>query len=115
MPRPHLGGLGNLSGRTSSAYARALWTIPLTTRIFGEAFVDGAIHDGSLVGGLPDQSALDCRELFHAGTSLGYAITPQWSAMFSFDHLSNGKSLFGTPCHSNEGINDYGVRFGYAF
>lgn len=115
VPRPHLGGLGNISGRTSSAYAGALWTVPFTTQIFGEAFVDGAVHDGYLVSGVPDHSALGCRELFHAGGSLGYAITPQWSVMLSFDHLSNGKSLFGTPCKGNEGVNDYGLRFGYSF
>jgi hypothetical protein len=114
IPRPHLGALGNVSGRTSSAYAGALWTVPLTTRFFGEGFVDGAVTDGSLTGG-PDQAALGCRALFHAGVSLGYAITPEWSAMVSFDHLSNGKSLFGTPCDRNQGLNDYGVRFGYSF
>jgi lipid A 3-O-deacylase len=114
MPRPHFGGLGNVWGRTSAAYVGALWTVPLSTRFFGEAFVDGAVHDGSLNGG-SEQAALGCRALFHAGASLGYAITPEWSAMVTFDHLSNGKSLFGTPCHSNQGLNDYGFRIGYSF
>jgi hypothetical protein len=114
IPRPHFGGLANVSGRTSAVYGGALWTVPLTSQIFGEVFVDGAVHNGSLAGG-PDQSALGCRALFHSGASLGYAFTPRWSAMFSFDHFSNGKSLFGTPCERNQGINDYGVRFGYSF
>lgn len=114
VPRPHVGGLGNVSGRTSAVYAGALWTVPLIERVFGEAFLDGAVHDGSLTGG-PDEAALGCRALFHAGFSLGYAITTEWSAMVTFDHLSNGKSLFDTPCDRNQGLNNYGVRFGYAF
>jgi Lipid A 3-O-deacylase (PagL) len=115
IPRPHFGGLGNVSGRTSSVYAGLLWSVPVTQQFFAEAFVDGAIHNGSLKSGVPDMSNLGCRELFHSGGSLGYAISPQWSVIMSFDHLSNGRSLFGTRCPGNEGVNDYGLRFGYSF
>jgi hypothetical protein len=40
----------------------------------------------------------------------------------SFEHLSNGKSLFGLDCGtnqsatgSNQGLNNYGLSVGYAF
>jgi len=39
----------------------------------------------------------------------------------TFDHLSNGTRVFGTRCGGlgsntpNPGLNNYGVRLGYAF
>jgi lipid A 3-O-deacylase len=121
VPRPHIGGMVNLEGRTSAFYAGALWTFPLPYRTFFELFVDGAIHNGVENDALPGRSGLGCPALFHVGGSLGYAITEHWSAMLTFDHLSNGHVIFGIACAgnpgstSNPGLNNWGGKIGYAF
>jgi hypothetical protein len=114
VPRAYVGGMINLQGRTSSVHAGALWLFPITDRIFAEGFFGGALHDGS-INGDATHSALGSRVLFHAGGSLGYRFDRNWSGMLTFDHLSNGNNVFGTGFVRNEGINSYGVKFGYAF
>ncbi|MEA2937456.1 MAG: lipid 3-O-deacylase [Alphaproteobacteria bacterium] len=116
VPRPHLGASVNLSGRTSAVYAGLLWSVPVTDRWFVEAFGDRAIHDGRLTDGERfNRLSMGCRQLFHVGASVGYAFAPQWAAILTFDHLSNGNSLFGIDCPRNQGTNNYGVRVGYQF
>jgi lipid A 3-O-deacylase len=121
VPRPHVGGNFNLEGRTSALYAGALWSFPLPYRTFFELFVDGAVHNGVQNNALPGHSPLGCPALFHVGGSLGYAITEHWSAMVTFDHLSNGHVIFGINCAGNTGptpnpgINNWGGKIGYAF
>ena len=121
VPRPHVGALANLEGRTSAFYAGALWTFPLPYRTFFELFVDGAIHNGVQNNPLPGHSGLGCPALFHVGGSLGYAITEHWSAMVTFDHLSDGHYIFGVQCAgnpggtTNPGLNNWGGKIGYAF
>jgi lipid A 3-O-deacylase len=121
VPRPHLGGLINLEGRTSSFYAGALWSLPLSQRFFAEIFLDGANHDGYDEFAPPGRSDLGCPFLFHSGGSSGYNFDRHWSLIVTFDHRSNGHSLFGIECEGsgagthNAGINDYGARIGYSF
>lgn len=121
VPRPHVGVLANLEGRTSSFYAGALWSFPLPFRTFFELFVDGSIHNGVQNNPLPGHAGLGCPALFHVGGSLGYAITDHWTAMVTFDHLSNGHYIFGINCAGNTGptpnpgVNDWGAKIGYAF
>jgi hypothetical protein len=121
LPRLQIGGAVNLSGRTSFAYVDAAFTLPITPWLFFEPFVGGAIHNGSLTA-TPLLSGLGCPLLFHAGVSFGVPITERWSVLGSFEHLSNGKGIFGTDCGtnqsprgSNQGLNNYGLSVGYAF
>ena len=120
VPRFGLGGYVNLSGRTNVAYAAAVWTIPIFNRFFAEAFVGPAIHDGSF-GPTATHAGLGCPVLFHAGASLGYRITNNFSVMGTFGHLSNGRELFGINCGTNQqpggnqGLNQWGIRAGYTF
>ncbi len=114
IPRIHAGATGNTGGRTSSAYAGLLWTVPIFDRVFAEAFLDAALHDGSLTGTFT-RSALGCNPLFHVGSSLGYRLDQNWSVMFTFEHLSNGAGLGLTNCSRNQGLNNLGGRIGYAF
>jgi opacity protein-like surface antigen len=102
-------------------YATAVWTIPIYDRFFVEGFVGPAIHNGSLVA-TATQSGLGCHTLFNAGANIGYRIDDHWSVMATFNHMSNGKSVFGIDCGtnkaatgSNQGLNDYGIRVGYSF
>jgi lipid A 3-O-deacylase len=115
IPRFHVGAGINLSGRTSYGYAGALWTLDVTDRMFLEAFLGGALHNGSLNGNAAlNQAALGCRVLFHVGGSVGYRVTQRWSVMFTFDHLSNGNAVLD-GCSRNQGLNEYLLRAGYSF
>src|SRR5262245_46001524 len=73
VPRPHLGGFLNTSGRTSAAYAGGLWTFPIYDRFFAEFFFGGAIHNG-LADGSATRAPLGCSFAFNFGSSLGYRI-----------------------------------------
>jgi lipid A 3-O-deacylase len=121
IPRLHAGGSWNTSNRTSFVYTGALWTIPVWDRMFVEAYVGPAAHNGSLTV-TPQLAGLGCDTLFHAGASVGYRFDDHWSVLGTFEHLSNGKTLFGIDCGtnqaatgSNQGLNNYGLRVGYAF
>jgi hypothetical protein len=120
VPRVHVGGSVNLSGRTSFLYTGLLWTVPVYDRFFVEGFIGPAIHNGSLVA-TPTQSGLGCHALFHAGGSLGYRFDAHWSVQATFAHLSNGRGVFGIDCGTNQvpggnqGLNNWGLRVGYAF
>jgi lipid A 3-O-deacylase len=114
VPHLHVGGMLNLSGKTSSLYAGGLWRFPVIDRVFVEGFFGGAVHNGFL-DDAPGRNALGCNPLFHVGGSVGYQVTERWSAIFTFDHLSNGRDVFGTNCERNVGVNNYGFRLGYSF
>ncbi len=58
-----------------------------------EIFFGGAVHDGS-INGTSDLNALGSRVLFNVGGSVGYRFDAHWSVMATFDHMSNGKSVF---------------------
>jgi hypothetical protein len=108
-PRLHIGGMGNLAGRTSYVYAGGLWTFNLTPRWFAEGFFGGIVHNGELSDVSTTMNGLGCRWAFHSGGSIGYRLSDRWSVMGTFDHLSNA-----TLCTNNKGINDYGLRLGYS-
>jgi hypothetical protein len=121
VPRVHFGGSANLSDRTSFVYTGALWTIPVWDSFFVEGYVGPTVHNGSLTP-TSTLAGLGCPVLFHAGASVGYRFDEHWSVMGTFEHLSNGKTLFGINCGtnqgatgSNQGLNNYGVRVGYSF
>jgi hypothetical protein len=59
-------GAVSLSGRSSVAYFDSAFAMPITQRLFFEAFVGGAIHNGSLTP-TPTLSGLRCPLLFYAG------------------------------------------------
>jgi len=113
-PRFHMGGVGNLMGKTSYAYAGALWTVNWTPHIFSEAFVGATIHNGDLGYTTPQtRAALGCRGLWQLGANLGYRFDQHWSAMATYDHSSTNEAV--TSCTPNQGINQFGLRIGYGF
>jgi len=113
VPRPHIGAMINTAGLTSYGYLGGLWTYNVTDKIFAEAFVGGAVHDGELEGD-DTHAALGCRVLFHVGGSAGYRFAPHWSVMATFDHISNGNAVLNA-CPHNAGLNEYGLRLGFSF
>jgi lipid A 3-O-deacylase len=115
-PRLHAGVTDSLSGKTSYGYVGALWRLNYTERLFGELTFGGAIHNGFLTStqGEVDRVALGCRELYHMGVNFGYRIDPNWNAVLTFEHMSNGTHLFSN-CPRNEGLNLLGLRVGRSF
>jgi hypothetical protein len=113
MPRLKLGGMYNAAGKTNFVYADAMWTIPVGARVFLEPYIGIAVHDGQLNGPDPGLASLGCRVLGHAGVNLGYRLDAHWSIMVSYDHASNGKSI--SRCPTNQSLNLFGARVGYAF
>jgi lipid A 3-O-deacylase len=110
VPRPQIGGMINTAGRTSYGYAGVAWTVNLMPQIFLEPMFGGAIHDGATTPFDPTRNDLGCRVLFHTGLSGGYRLTEHWTALLTWDHISNGHL-----CDHNAGMNDYGVKIGYTF
>jgi lipid A 3-O-deacylase len=112
IPRPHVGGSANLSGRTSFAYAGLTWTLDIGPAFFIEGTFGGAVHNGD-VGRIdlsPHDAALGCSPLFRESASAGWRITPQWSAIATVEHLSNAGL-----CAQNRGLTNVGLRLGYSF
>jgi lipid A 3-O-deacylase len=113
IPRLQIGGMDNLVGRTSYAYAGALWTVNYE-RFFAEIFGGAAVHNGPLLNADLSLPSYGCRELYHVGANLGYRFDQNWSAMLTFDHASNGRPTLSN-CPANTGLSLLGVRVGYSF
>jgi lipid A 3-O-deacylase len=112
IPRLQLGGLGDVTGRTSYGYAGALWTANWTRRLFIEAQLGATVHNGMLER-TPGRAGLGCRVLWHTGGNLGYRFTRRWSVMITYDHSSTNEWITG--CKPNDGLNPIGLRLGYSF
>jgi hypothetical protein len=111
IPRPQFGAMLNPDGKTSYGYVGVAWTVNLLPSFFLEPMFGGAIHDGNASGvDIPHEATLGCRALFHTGLSAGYRVTDHWTALFTWDHISNGGI-----CDRNVGLNDYGLKLGYSF
>ncbi|WP_114945506.1 acyloxyacyl hydrolase [Microvirga calopogonii] len=110
IPRFHLGGSINLSGRTSFGYAGLTWTYDITPIVFVEATIGGAVHNGENDPVSPNREALGCTALFRESGSVGVRLTTNWSLMATVEHLSNGGL-----CSNNRGLTNVGVRVGYTF
>ena len=115
VPRFRIGGSISLSSKTSFGYAGALWTINLTERLFVEQIFGGAVHDGELVTmDWTGRASLGCRALYHLGNNFGYRLNSDWSIMFTYDHISNGRGTFSS-CPRNYGLNELSLRLGRRF
>ena len=111
VPRPQFGAMINTAGKTSYGYAGVVWTLNILPQFFLEPMFGGAVHDGNATATpVPDENTLGCRVLFHTGLSGGYRLTEQWTALLTWDHISNAHL-----CAHNAGMNDYGVKIGYSF
>jgi lipid A 3-O-deacylase len=111
VPRPQFGAMINTDGKTSYGYAGVVWTLNILPQFFLEPMFGGAVHDGNATATpVPDENTLGCRVLFHTGLSGGYRLTERWTALLTWDHISNGHL-----CAHNAGLNDYGLKVGYSF
>jgi lipid A 3-O-deacylase len=118
-PRPHVGVSVNTIGNTSQAYAGLTWTFTLAHGLFGandrlflDASLGGAVHDGNLNNSPDDQKhkELGSRVLFRESLELGWAFIPGQSISIFLDHVSNANLS-----SSNEGLDNLGLRYGIKF
>ena len=114
IPRPHVGGSVNAGGDTSFAYAGVTWSYDLTSWLFVEGSLGGAVHNGNTQSNLatvaPRESALGCSPLFRESGSLGVRLSTNWSVMATVERLSNGGA-----CAQNQGLTNFGARLGFSF
>ncbi len=108
--RPAAGGTWNTEGGTSRAYVDARWQIEGPAGLFLGLGLGGAIHDGNIDPVDPGKKALGSRILFHIPLEIGVHLDSHSSVSFFFDHISNGYTQV-----FNEGLDAWGVRYGYRF
>ena len=109
-PRPHVGATINSAGNTSQGYLGATWEWDLWQDVFFDFSLGGVFHTGEKETSDPEKKSLGCSILFRESLDLGYRISGPHSVMFHFDHISNAKL-----CSTNEGLETFGIRYGYRF
>jgi len=113
--RPALGGTVTNGRGTSYGYADARFEISGPLRTFFGIGLGLAVHDGSLqaeqTASEHRNKALGSRALFHVPLEIGVAPTRSIRVSAYFEHVSNG--WLGTSV--NEGMDNLGLRIGYAF
>jgi lipid A 3-O-deacylase len=110
-PRPHLGANVNSAGDTSLFYAGLTWTAQFSGGMFFEASLGAALHDGVEADARAKQKELGCPVLARFAASAGYLFDGgPHSLSVTFEHASN----LGA-CERNEGLENFGLRYGYRF
>lgn len=110
-PRPRFGGSINTQGDTSSAYVDLDWDYQFELGPFIEGFLGLAWHNGKLTDANPDRIEFGSRMLFHLGLEAGWRFQRRHGVSLFWDHMSNA----GLLDDKNQGINNFGVRYGYRF
>ena len=109
-PRPHIGVTVSTEGGTSQVYAGLAWDWTFWDPFFVEATLAIAVHDGKISSQAPDEKSLGCRALFRESVSVGARFLEHHSVSVMFTHMSNANL-----CDNNEGLDAFGVRYGYEF
>ncbi|NKB22150.1 MAG: hypothetical protein GKS01_16810 [Alphaproteobacteria bacterium] len=109
-PRPHIGLSVNSSGDTSQAYAGLTWEWRFWKNWFIDFSLGGSVHDGKKTTTRIDRKELGCRLLFRESFELGYIFKERHSITGFLDHISNANI-----CDANEGLENFGIRYGYRF
>ena len=109
-PRPHLGATINSTGDTSQAYLGLSWEWSFWDDWFAGFSFGGSVHDGKLKTFRIDRKELGCRLLFRESIDVGYKIDSNHGISLFLDHISNANI-----CDRNEGLENYGIRYGYRF
>jgi len=109
-PRPHLGLSVNSAGNTSQAHFGITWEWDFWKHYFFDFGWGGSVHNGEKRTSEQDMKELGCKLLFREDFDLGYRMAGHHKVMFHFDHISNAKL-----CSTNEGLESFGLRYGYEF
>lgn len=109
-PRPHLGASINTQGDTSQIYGGATWEWDIAPQVFAGFSLGASIHNGELDTAKRDRASLGSRVLFRESVTLGYRFDDHNSVSLMFDHISNA-----WLADENEGLDTFGLRYGYRF
>lgn len=109
-PRPHLGVTVSTAGDTSQAYFGLSWEWEFWGNWFAGFSLGGAVHDGKLLTNRIDRKELGCRLLFRESVEFGHRFAGRHGISLFLDHISNAYI-----CDANEGLENFGVRYGYRF
>lgn len=109
-PRPHLGVTVNSNRNTSQAYFGLTWEWDFWKSWFAGFSFGGSVHDGETETNKLGRKELGCRLLFRESVELGYRLNRNHGVSLFLDHISNAKL-----CTKNEGLENFGLRYGYRF
>jgi lipid A 3-O-deacylase len=109
-PRPHIGFSVNSDGDTSQVYAGLSWEWSFWGHWFAGFSLGGSVHDGETETDRVDRKELGCHLLFRESVEVGYRFGGRHAVSAFLDHISNANI-----CDKNEGIDTFGLRYGYAF
>ena len=109
-PRPHLGIQINSQGDTHQAYLGLSWEWEFFKSAFFGFSLGGAYHTGETETEELDKKSLGCSVLFRESLDLGYRFNDTHALMVHLNHISNAKL-----CSTNEGLESFGIRYGYKF
>jgi lipid A 3-O-deacylase len=109
-PRPHLGANINSDNDTSQVYMGLSWEWSFWGGWFAGFSLGGSVHDGKLETLRTDRKELGCRVLFRESIDVGYRFGGRHGISGFLDHISNANL-----CDRNEGLENYGIRYGYKF
>jgi len=110
-PRPHIGADINTGDDTSSYYFGLSWEWFLWRNLFAGFSLGGAFHDGETeLAGRSDKKELGCSPLFRESVEMGWVFAEHHTVSLMLDHISNAKI-----CDENEGLENFGIRYGYRF
>ncbi len=109
-PRPHFGGSVNSQGDTSQVYLGLTWEWGFLDGAFFDFSFGGAYHTGETTTDARDKKELGCSVLFRESIDLGYRFDDHHGVSLFVDHISNAKL-----CSENEGLENFGLRYGYSF
>lgn len=109
-PRPHVGASVNSTGDTSLAYAGLTWTWDATDRLFVAFSFGGAVHNGETESDRQDRVSLGSRVLFRESLSVGVWLSDRHNLSLMLSHVSNANLA-----DNNEGMDNFGLRWGYRF
>ncbi len=109
-PRPHIGVNANMEGDTSQVYFGLSWEWGFWDNWFAGFSLGGSVHDGETETNRIDRKELGCRLLFRESAEFGYRLGRRHGISLFLDHVSNGNI-----CSKNEGLENFGLRYGYRF
>lgn len=108
--RPNLGVSINTRGDTSKLYSGLVWELAIEYGLVLNLGIGAAIHDGELKTRREGKKELGSRVLFRIPIEIGYTFNGRHQVSMAFDHLSNAN--LASP---NEGLDTFGLRYGYRF
>jgi lipid A 3-O-deacylase len=109
-PRPHAGFSINSEGNTSQVYAGLSWEWSFWGDFFAGFSLGGSVNNGKTEHTRLDRKELGCHLLFRESVEVGYRFGGRHAISGMLDHISNANI-----CDKNEGIDTFGIRYGYSF